>query len=269
MDAEKWLLDERQRTSCPFALYLQLNPVPVPESLMREIEDELQNPTGIRTLPPPKNSINGLFLSKECGILYELTNTEGMRFVCFAFSFSPHNLACLSSHSFFRKVTTCKSSCPNVFASPLLNSISPDAGFTAIGYLIMLLLFSRQVESSRTPSGISRVSRWTFLAQTTMDSVSFAGHITFAILAEGRTSLSLIAPAFLSCVLFTCEAVRLFPLNYRGVDELHMIITAILCTDLPDTSSRKLYTCSRNTPSSTKHYDASLYSTSPFADVNA
>jgi hypothetical protein len=112
MDAKMWLLDERQKTSCPFALYLQLNPVPVAESVMREIEDELQNPTGIRTLPPPKISINGLFLSKECGIFYELTDTEGIRFVRFAFSFFPYNLACLSSHSFFRKVTACKSSYP-------------------------------------------------------------------------------------------------------------------------------------------------------------
>ena len=77
-------------------------------------------------------------------------------------------------------------------------------------YLILLVLFSRQAEQSRTPSGISRVSRWTFLAQATMDSVSFAGHITFAILAEGRPSLSLIAPAFLACIVFTYEAVRTY-----------------------------------------------------------
>jgi len=39
-----------------------------------------------------------------------------------------------------------------------------------------------------------------------MDSVSFAGHITFAILAEGRPSLSLIVPAFLACLVFVHEA---------------------------------------------------------------
>jgi len=72
----------------------------------------------------------------------------------------------------------------------------------------MLFLFVRQAKTCRTASGISRVSRWTFLAQTTMDCVSFAGHITFAILAEGRTSLSLVAPAFLACILFTSQAVR-------------------------------------------------------------
>lgn len=45
------------------------------------------------------------------------------------------------------------------------------------------------------------------MAQATMDSVSFAGHITFAILAEGRPSISLVAPAFLACLVFVQEAV--------------------------------------------------------------
>lgn len=40
-----------------------------------------------------------------------------------------------------------------------------------------------------------------------MDAVSFAGHITFAILANGRPSLALVAPAFIACVLFSLEAV--------------------------------------------------------------
>src|SRR6266550_4653423 len=73
----------------------------------------------------------------------------------------------------------------------------------------MLILFNRQAKRSRSPSGISRISRWTFLTQATVDSVSFAGHITFAILAEGRPSLSLTAPAFLACMLFVYEAVCL------------------------------------------------------------
>lgn len=63
------------------------------------------------------------------------------------------------------------------------------------------------MEISRTPSGIARVSRWTLLFQATMDSLSFAGHITFAILFDGRASLSLVAPAFLACTLFIHEAV--------------------------------------------------------------
>ncbi|KAJ3503089.1 hypothetical protein NLJ89_g8591 [Agrocybe chaxingu] len=170
IDSETSGNDEAPKTTCPFTFHAQIHAVPVPERLMQELEDELQNPTGIRTVSTPRLSISGVLISKECGILFELKRTEGLR-----------------SRTFFRKVTT-------------------YAGLTAIAYLVILILFSKQAERSRTPSGISRVSRWTFLAQATMDSVSFAGHITFAILAEGRPSLSLIAPAFLACVVFTYEA---------------------------------------------------------------
>ncbi|KAH6915843.1 hypothetical protein BKA70DRAFT_1139716 [Coprinopsis sp. MPI-PUGE-AT-0042] len=162
--------DETPKTTCPFIFVGHIDPTNVPQFLMQELEDELQNPTGISTIRQPKLSLNGIFISKECGIMYTIDDTEGLR-----------------SRSFFRKVTT-------------------YAGLSALGYLMILVLFSRQLERSRNPSGISRVSRWTFLSQATMDSVSFAGHITFAILAEGRPSMSLIAPAFLACILFVQEA---------------------------------------------------------------
>ncbi|PPR03221.1 hypothetical protein CVT26_008069 [Gymnopilus dilepis] len=170
IDSDSSSNDEGAKVSCQFTLHAQIHPVPVPDYLMQALENELQNPTGITTVPAPKLSISALLVSKECGIMYEMKNTEGLR-----------------SRMFFRKVTT-------------------YAGLTAVAYLLILILSARQTDRSRTPSGISRVSRWTFLTQATMDSVSFAGHITFAILAEGRPSLSLIAPAFLACILFIHEA---------------------------------------------------------------
>lgn len=48
---------------------------------MQELEEELQDPTGIRTVPTPKLTISALLVSKECGIMYEVTKTEGLRFV--------------------------------------------------------------------------------------------------------------------------------------------------------------------------------------------
>jgi hypothetical protein len=100
----------------------------------------------------------------------------------------------------------------------------------AIVYLILLVLFIRQADISRTPAGISRVSRWTFLSQAAADSISFIGvsipwsryslvafhlpdeqHLTFGILADGRPSLSLIVPAFLAATLLIYEAVSLRP----------------------------------------------------------
>ena len=109
-----------------------------------------------------------------------------------------------------------------------------------ISYLTLLILFSRQTEHSRTPSGISRVSLWSFLIQATMDSVSFAGHITFAILAEGRPSLSLIVPAFLACLVFVYEAVRkVFPLLLLVINPNEY--TAIRRSYPSNTRTRNLY----------------------------
>lgn len=161
--------EEPPQSTCSFVLYSQLEPANVPKRLMHELEAEIQHPTGAWTVKAPKLSLNGVLISEECGIMLEITKSEG-----------------LSSRTFFRKVTT-------------------YAASTGLLYLIMLMLFSRQARRSRTPSGISRVSRWTFLSQSAIDSVSFAGHITFAILAEGRPSLSLVAPSFLACILFLHE----------------------------------------------------------------
>ena len=41
-------------------------------------------------------------------------------------------------------------------------------------------------------------------------------HITFAILADGRPSIALVAPAFLACALFAYEVVRRTQVYYLG-----------------------------------------------------
>ncbi|EGO20833.1 hypothetical protein SERLADRAFT_442196 [Serpula lacrymans var. lacrymans S7.9] len=61
--------------------------------------------------------------------------------------------------------------------------VTTYAGTAALAYFVLLVLLSPIV-----------------------DAVSFAGHIAFAILADGRPSLSLVAPAFLACMLFAYEA---------------------------------------------------------------
>jgi len=73
--------DENPKSTCPFWVYAQVEPSSVSEVLMQELENELQKPTGVSTVKPPKLSISGLMISKECGIIYEVTNTEGLRFV--------------------------------------------------------------------------------------------------------------------------------------------------------------------------------------------
>jgi hypothetical protein len=51
----------------------------------------------------------------------------------------------------------------------------PDAGFAAAAHLVLVVLLSRQVARSRSPAGLSRLSRWSFLLQAMVDAVSFAG----------------------------------------------------------------------------------------------
>jgi transmembrane E3 ubiquitin-protein ligase len=47
---------------------------------MLELEDELQTPTGVSTIKTPKLALGGVLISTECGIMYEIMNTEGLRF---------------------------------------------------------------------------------------------------------------------------------------------------------------------------------------------
>lgn len=56
---------------------------------MQELEEEIQNPSGITTISPPPLSMTGVLVSKECGLLYEITETEGLRLVelaCFEYT---------------------------------------------------------------------------------------------------------------------------------------------------------------------------------------
>ena len=71
--------DESPKSTCPFTFHAQIVPADIPEELMLELEDELQKPTGRWIVATPKLSIGGILLSPECGILYEVVDTEGLR----------------------------------------------------------------------------------------------------------------------------------------------------------------------------------------------
>ncbi|KAI0039213.1 hypothetical protein FA95DRAFT_1567290 [Auriscalpium vulgare] len=156
-------------TGCTFAVRAQLAPSNISATDMEELEEELVHPTGVSTVARPRLVLDAVLLSRECGLVIKVEEAEGLR-----------------SRLFFRKVTT-------------------YAGFSGCIYLFLLILLSYQMGQSRTPAALASISRWTFLAQSMADSISFAGHITFAVLADGRPSLSLVMPAFLSCTLFAYE----------------------------------------------------------------
>lgn len=47
---------------------------------MQLLEEEMQHPKGLPTVSPPKLSVSGVLISKECGIMFEIRETEGLRF---------------------------------------------------------------------------------------------------------------------------------------------------------------------------------------------
>lgn len=73
------LTDEVPKSTCPFTFYAQIESSQIPLLRMQELESEIQKPTGIETVVPPLMSIRGLLISKECGLLYEITKSEGLR----------------------------------------------------------------------------------------------------------------------------------------------------------------------------------------------
>ena len=65
---------------CGFSVYAQIVPSEIPVEDMEDLEEELQRPTGRRTVKRPPLKLNGVLLSRECGILYSLHDTEGLRY---------------------------------------------------------------------------------------------------------------------------------------------------------------------------------------------
>ncbi|EJF60599.1 hypothetical protein BD309DRAFT_958957 [Dichomitus squalens] len=162
--------DESPKTKCLFRFFGQLDVTTVPKELMDELENEIDEPTGITTVRAPELSLGGVLLSQDCGILYEIKHTVGVQ-----------------TQKLYRKITT-------------------YAGLSTLVNFLLLVLFRRQAARSSSAAGLSRVSRYTFLIQSLLDAISFVGHVTVAILADGRPSMSVLAPAGLACLLFIYEA---------------------------------------------------------------
>ncbi|KAI6151181.1 hypothetical protein BKA82DRAFT_4124844 [Pisolithus tinctorius] len=170
VDQESSEANSGVQSDCGFLVYAQIEPSPISEELMIDVESELQSPTGKWTLNVFPLHVNGVLLSRECGVLYRFYHAEGLR-----------------TQSFLRRVVN-------------YGSIS------GVISLIMLTLLCRHVDHTHSPAALQRLSVWTFYTQAIIDVVSLAAHITFAILAHGRPSLALIIPAFASSIIFSIEA---------------------------------------------------------------
>jgi hypothetical protein len=72
-------IDINAETSCPFHLYGQIVPSTIPQYYMDELESEMENPTGVTTVSRPPIAFEGVFVSRECGILIEIRDAVGLR----------------------------------------------------------------------------------------------------------------------------------------------------------------------------------------------
>ncbi|CAE6462228.1 unnamed protein product [Rhizoctonia solani] len=164
--------DKNSVTTCSFQLYSQIKAADFPVYLMQELESETEDPTGLRTVSRPPLKLNGLILSPDCAVALTFKDAVGMQ-----------------ATIFWQKAT-------------LYSFVA------SICYFVILKLIVRQMETSRTPSSIAKISRWTFALQAIADAYSFVGHVTVGIVSESRSSLSIIAPGFLAATLFLVFEVR-------------------------------------------------------------
>lgn len=67
-------------TGCGFVVHAQIEPSPISADLMQDLEDELQKPTGKWTTKRPPLRLNGMLVSRECGLLYRLHGADGIRY---------------------------------------------------------------------------------------------------------------------------------------------------------------------------------------------
>ena len=141
---------------------------------MEELENELEEPTGISTVKAPELALEGVLLSQDCGILYEVKHAVGVQYVLSPYSTFMAELICRVSG---RRGYTARS--PHVcahlrlFRSELI--FYADSGISTLVNFILMALFRRQAAVSSTAAGLSRVSRYTFLIQSLIDAISFVG----------------------------------------------------------------------------------------------
>ena len=92
-----------------------------------------------------------------------------------------------------------------------------DAAFATVSQLLVLVLLVRQMESTRTPSTLAKVSLWSIVIMGITDSWIFSAHVVVGIMSENRTSLPMLVPGFL-CL---CSAIVFGPVSLKPRHEVY------------------------------------------------
>lgn len=103
---------------------------------------------------------------------------------------------------------------PSTVSSPsVINStLTSDAGYATLSQLLVLFLLVGQMERTRTPSTLAKVSLWTIVLIALSDSWIFSAHLVFGVLSDNRTSLPMLVPGFAAL----CTAIVFGPVSWRG-----------------------------------------------------
>lgn len=166
-------------THCPLLMHLSLPPLPPGLTLNQvlEYERELANPTGILgSLKRPRGywegeGLGGVIVGEQCGFVIGFDKGQGVPL-----------------DNFWRKTIH-------------------YSAFATLSQVIVLLLLVKQMERTRTPSTLAKVSLWTIIMISMSESAIFSGHLVLGLLADNKTSLPLLIPCFLAL----CTAVVFGP----------------------------------------------------------
>ncbi|WVQ85781.1 hypothetical protein IAT38_007948 [Cryptococcus sp. DSM 104549] len=172
--------DVSKVTTCPLLIHLALPPIPphVHPSAVSSYLSELSHPTGIlSSIPAPPlywQAGSGpalIAVADTCGWALGVSSGKG-----------------IPIDTFWR------------------SSIS-YAFYATLSQLVVLVLLVRQMESTRTPSTLAKVSLWGVVIMSVSDSWVFSAHVVLGIMSDNRASLPMLVPGFL-CL---CTAVVFGP----------------------------------------------------------
>ena len=210
-------------TSCPFVVYAQLRPAQATQAQVDLLEQEMAHPTGASTIRAPPLLVDAVLVSPECGVLLHLSGGKGLKCVGLCF-------CCYLrlSHHPGPKATGGRPQ-PVSFSDDRSMAIADPvvvAGMGALVYMALLIVTVREIARCNTHAMLSRIGRITLTVQSCLDAFSFTAvsplrslisawanviqHLTFAIVADNRVSLPLIATGFLACLLLLFESVGNF-----------------------------------------------------------
>ncbi|WWC72337.1 uncharacterized protein I206_106299 [Kwoniella pini CBS 10737] len=172
--------DVSDQTTCPLLIHLTLPPLPsgVTKEEIDFFNSEVQNPTGIKgAIPRPPSywevgrGLGGVIVADQCGWVMGIEGGKG------------------------------------VGIDEFWSRSIEYAAYAIISQLTVLLLLVRQMEQTRTPSSLSKVSVYTIVIMSITDSWVFSAHVVVGIMSDNKASLPMLVPGFL-CL---CTAVVFGP----------------------------------------------------------